>query len=106
MGILLGAHCVHPSHIDWLMLPLRLPLSGQFLTSYQPEADPIPAGGLLGKLRKRTVSCLTWLGRSFPKHVIDVADKLGLAGPIAEQCQHNMFHRERPEGEFAYVCLD
>ncbi|KAF5352824.1 hypothetical protein D9756_006160 [Leucocoprinus leucothites] len=29
-----------------------------------------------------------------------VADKLGLMGPIAEQCQHNMFHRERPEKEY------
>lgn len=31
----------------------------------------------------------------------DVADKLGLQGPIAEQCQHHMFHRERPEKEYA-----
>ncbi|PFH46048.1 hypothetical protein AMATHDRAFT_70694 [Amanita thiersii Skay4041] len=30
-----------------------------------------------------------------------VADKLGLIAPIAEQCQHNMFHRERPEKEYA-----
>ncbi|KAG2052635.1 Aldo/keto reductase [Suillus hirtellus] len=29
-----------------------------------------------------------------------VATKLGLHGPIAEQCQHNMFHRERPEKEY------
>jgi len=29
-----------------------------------------------------------------------IADKLGLVGPIAEQCQHNMFHRERPEKEY------
>jgi len=29
-----------------------------------------------------------------------VASKLGLMGPIAEQCQHNMFHRERPEKEY------
>ncbi|KAF4612247.1 hypothetical protein D9613_004358 [Agrocybe pediades] len=29
-----------------------------------------------------------------------VADKLGLIGPIAEQCEHNMFHRERPEKEY------
>ncbi|PIL31309.1 transporter [Ganoderma sinense ZZ0214-1] len=30
-----------------------------------------------------------------------VASKLGLIAPIAEQCQHNMFHRERPEKEYA-----
>ncbi|KAH9932092.1 Aldo/keto reductase [Epithele typhae] len=30
-----------------------------------------------------------------------VAAKLGLVAPIAEQCQHNMFHRERPEKEYA-----
>lgn len=30
-----------------------------------------------------------------------VADKLGLIPPIAEQCQHHMFHRERPEKEYA-----
>ncbi|PVG02613.1 putative potassium channel beta subunit protein [Serendipita vermifera] len=29
-----------------------------------------------------------------------VADKLGLIGPIAEQAQHNLFHRERPESEY------
>ncbi|KAG6896223.1 hypothetical protein C0992_009647, partial [Termitomyces sp. T32_za158] len=29
-----------------------------------------------------------------------VADKLSLIPPIAEQCQHNMFHRERPEKEY------
>ncbi|KAI5118573.1 hypothetical protein M0805_004189 [Coniferiporia weirii] len=30
-----------------------------------------------------------------------VADKLNLVPPIAEQCQHNMFHRQRPESEYA-----
>ncbi|CAK5272381.1 unnamed protein product [Mycena citricolor] len=30
-----------------------------------------------------------------------VASKLNLIAPIAEQLQHNMFHRERPEKEFA-----
>lgn len=29
-----------------------------------------------------------------------VADKLNLIGPVAEQCQHHMFHRERPEKEY------
>ncbi|KAG6820492.1 hypothetical protein H0H93_016299, partial [Arthromyces matolae] len=29
-----------------------------------------------------------------------VADKLNLIPPIAEQCQHSMFHRERPEKEY------
>jgi len=29
-----------------------------------------------------------------------IADKLGLIGPIAEQAQHNLFHRERPELEY------
>jgi aryl-alcohol dehydrogenase-like predicted oxidoreductase len=29
-----------------------------------------------------------------------VADKLGLIGPIAEQAEHNLFHRERPELEY------
>jgi len=29
-----------------------------------------------------------------------VAEKLNLSAPIAEQCQHNMFHRERPEKEY------
>ncbi|KAF9021635.1 voltage-gated potassium channel beta-2 subunit [Hymenopellis radicata] len=30
-----------------------------------------------------------------------IADKLGLIAPIAEQCHHNMFNRERPEKEYA-----
>ncbi|ETW86782.1 voltage-gated potassium channel beta 2 [Heterobasidion irregulare TC 32-1] len=29
-----------------------------------------------------------------------VADKYGLHAPVAEQCQHNLVHRERPEGEY------
>ncbi|TFK42212.1 NADP-dependent oxidoreductase domain-containing protein [Crucibulum laeve] len=29
-----------------------------------------------------------------------IADRLRLIAPIAEQCQHNMFHRERPEKEY------
>ncbi|KAH0825956.1 NADP-dependent oxidoreductase domain-containing protein [Lanmaoa asiatica] len=31
-----------------------------------------------------------------------IATKFGLHAPIAEQCQHNMFHRERPEKEYRY----
>lgn len=30
-----------------------------------------------------------------------VSARLGLIAPIAEQCQHHMFHRERPEKEYA-----
>ncbi|KAJ3484514.1 hypothetical protein NLI96_g5593 [Meripilus lineatus] len=30
-----------------------------------------------------------------------VASRLGLIGPIAEQCQHHLLHRERPEKEYA-----
>ncbi|KAJ6590847.1 NADP-dependent oxidoreductase domain-containing protein [Mycena sp. CBHHK59/15] len=30
-----------------------------------------------------------------------IATKLNLIAPVAEQCQHNMFHRERPEKEYA-----
>ncbi|KAF7784959.1 hypothetical protein Agabi119p4_1124 [Agaricus bisporus var. burnettii] len=29
-----------------------------------------------------------------------IADSLGLRGPIAERCEHYMFHRERPEEEY------
>lgn len=36
---------------------------------------------------------------------LDVAEKLGLAGPAAEQCQHHMLHRERPEGEYGCVAF-
>jgi len=30
-----------------------------------------------------------------------VATRLNLIGPVAEQCLHNMFHRERPEKEYS-----
>ncbi|RDB27242.1 putative voltage-gated potassium channel subunit beta [Hypsizygus marmoreus] len=40
-----------------------------------------------------------WSAREI-EEAYHVADKLGLIGPIAEQCQHNMFHRERPEQEY------
>ncbi|KAL1761194.1 NADP-dependent oxidoreductase domain-containing protein, partial [Schizophyllum commune] len=32
-----------------------------------------------------------------------VASRLNLIGPVAEQCQHHMFHRERPEKEYAPI---
>ncbi|KAH9831617.1 NADP-dependent oxidoreductase domain-containing protein [Rhodofomes roseus] len=32
-----------------------------------------------------------------------VADKLGLIAPVAEQCEHHMLHRDRPEGEYAPI---
>ncbi|KZT72224.1 voltage-gated potassium channel subunit beta-1 channel subunit beta-1 [Daedalea quercina L-15889] len=41
-----------------------------------------------------------WSAREIDE-AFHVADKLGLAGPVAEQCQHHMFHRERPEKEYA-----
>ncbi|TBU29779.1 voltage-gated potassium channel beta-2 subunit [Dichomitus squalens] len=46
-----------------------------------------------------------WATSEWSAHEIEeayhVASKLGLIAPIAEQCQHNMFHRERPEKEYA-----
>ncbi|KAJ8487609.1 hypothetical protein ONZ51_g4063 [Trametes cubensis] len=74
------------------------------------------------EIRSRTVSratgtvLLNWLRRHRPQafywatsewtardieEAYHVASKLGLAAPIAEQCMHNMFHRERPEKEYA-----
>ncbi|KZT10691.1 Aldo/keto reductase [Laetiporus sulphureus 93-53] len=41
-----------------------------------------------------------WSAREL-EEAYHVADKLGLVGPVAEQCQHHMFHRERPEKEYA-----
>ncbi|KAG9309074.1 NADP-dependent oxidoreductase domain-containing protein [Chiua virens] len=41
-----------------------------------------------------------WSARDI-EEAYHVADKLGLIAPIAEQCQHHMFHRERPEKEYA-----
>ncbi|KAH9928387.1 NADP-dependent oxidoreductase domain-containing protein [Fomitopsis serialis] len=32
-----------------------------------------------------------------------VAEKLGLMGPVAEQCEHHMLHRDRPEAEYAPI---
>ncbi|EPQ55427.1 Aldo/keto reductase [Gloeophyllum trabeum ATCC 11539] len=40
-----------------------------------------------------------WSARDF-EEAIHIADKYGLHKPVAEQCQHNMFHRERPEKEY------
>ncbi|KAF5385117.1 hypothetical protein D9615_000899 [Tricholomella constricta] len=40
-----------------------------------------------------------WSAREI-EEAFHVANKLNLMGPIAEQCQHNMFHRERPEKEY------
>ncbi|KAI5991740.1 NADP-dependent oxidoreductase domain-containing protein [Pisolithus orientalis] len=41
-----------------------------------------------------------WSARDI-EEAYHVADKLNLIGPIAEQCQHHMLHRERPEKEYA-----
>ncbi|KAL5536102.1 hypothetical protein ACEPAF_4207 [Sanghuangporus sanghuang] len=43
-----------------------------------------------------------WSAREI-EEAYHVADKLNLIPPIAEQCEHHMFHRERPEGEFAPI---
>ncbi|KAH0825957.1 NADP-dependent oxidoreductase domain-containing protein [Lanmaoa asiatica] len=43
-----------------------------------------------------------WSARDI-EEAYHVADKLNLIAPIAEQCQHHMFHRERPEREYAPV---
>jgi len=37
------------------------------------------------------------------EEAFQVAKRLNLVGPVAEQCQHNMFHRERPEKEYAHL---
>jgi len=41
-----------------------------------------------------------WSAREI-EEAFKVAEKLNLMPPIAEQCQHHMFHRERPEHEYA-----
>ncbi|KAF4612127.1 hypothetical protein D9613_004385 [Agrocybe pediades] len=41
-----------------------------------------------------------WSAREI-EEAYHVANKLGLVGPIAEQCKHHMFHRDRPEKEYA-----
>jgi len=41
-----------------------------------------------------------WSGRQI-EEAHHIADRLSLIAPVAEQCQHNMFHRERPEKEYA-----
>ncbi|KAI0629488.1 Aldo/keto reductase [Trametes polyzona] len=41
-----------------------------------------------------------WTARDI-EEAYHVSAKLGLVAPIAEQCQHHMFHRERPEKEYA-----
>ncbi|KAI0783146.1 voltage-gated potassium channel beta-2 subunit [Abortiporus biennis] len=41
-----------------------------------------------------------WSARDI-EEAYNVANKLGLIPPIAEQCQHHMLHRERPEKEYA-----
>ncbi|CAG7846100.1 Putative voltage-gated potassium channel subunit beta AltName: Full=K(+) channel subunit beta [Serendipita indica DSM 11827] len=43
-----------------------------------------------------------WSAREI-EEAFHVADKLGLVGPIAEQAQHNLLHRERPEVEYAPI---
>lgn len=40
-----------------------------------------------------------WSARDI-QEAIYVAEKLSLIAPIADQCQYNMFHRERPEKEY------
>ncbi|PCH34275.1 Aldo/keto reductase [Wolfiporia cocos MD-104 SS10] len=41
-----------------------------------------------------------WSAREI-EEAYHIADKFGLIPPIAEQCKHHMFHRERAEAEYA-----
>ncbi|KDQ56259.1 hypothetical protein JAAARDRAFT_36435 [Jaapia argillacea MUCL 33604] len=43
-----------------------------------------------------------WSARDI-EEAYSVAERYNLHKPIAEQCQHNMFHRERPEKEYAPI---
>ncbi|KAG8831124.1 hypothetical protein FRC20_008214, partial [Serendipita sp. 405] len=43
-----------------------------------------------------------WSAREI-EEAFHVANKFGLIGPIAEQPQHNLLHRQRPEVEFAPI---
>ena len=40
-----------------------------------------------------------WSAREI-EEAFHVAHKLNLVPPVAEQCKHHMFHRERPEKEY------
>jgi hypothetical protein len=79
-----------------------------------------PLNGPPGRSRKPTVrSDAFLLQKIFIPSDVDIAAKLNLIAPIAEQCQHkcavsllmlvlhtnqghfSMFHRERPEKEYA-----
>ncbi|KAI0323022.1 NADP-dependent oxidoreductase domain-containing protein [Amylostereum chailletii] len=41
-----------------------------------------------------------WTAREL-EEAYQIAARYGLHPPVAEQCQHHLFHRERPEGEYA-----
>ncbi|TFY65774.1 hypothetical protein EVG20_g5317 [Dentipellis fragilis] len=41
-----------------------------------------------------------WTSREIEEAFL-IAEKYGLHKPVAEQCQHNLFHRERAEAEYA-----
>jgi len=43
-----------------------------------------------------------WSAREI-EEAYHIATKLHLIAPIAEQCQHHMFHRERPEKEYHHL---
>ena len=101
------SYCINPASISVLMDHRR---------SIGLHRNGVPAR--LKKLIVRT-HCLFWF-ESYLYLRIDIASKLNLIAPIAEQCQHkyvcmhffavegflifcSMFHRERPEKEYEYV---
>jgi len=43
-----------------------------------------------------------WSAREI-EEAYGIANRLNLIAPIAEQCEHHMFHRERPEVEYAPI---
>jgi len=59
---------------------------------------------LAGRLHALLVKAFYWGTSEWSAHEIEeahhIANKLHLIAPIAEQCQHHMFHRERPEKEY------
>ncbi|KAF7310214.1 Aldo-ket-red domain-containing protein [Mycena indigotica] len=79
----------------------RLFVLSTTLSTRAGRSTGAPPNGARIRSKRRIASVFLALNLPLLTPGTDVATRLNLIAPIAEQCKHNMFHRDRPEKEYA-----
>ncbi|EKM84279.1 hypothetical protein AGABI1DRAFT_124600 [Agaricus bisporus var. burnettii JB137-S8] len=102
-----------PSYLPVSRLSLEFIFIVRFISAVKSHTEyPTPVTGslLIDKILLEVVRAFNWVIKTLVfywatsewtareiEEAWHIADSLGLRGPIAERCEHHMFHRERPE---------